>query len=65
MNKFFNGGFLNGYRTYIMSGVGIMSAIAAYMVGDTDIFIMLQSIFTFGGIFFLRKSNKQKDKSNG
>ena len=65
MNKFFKGGFLNGYRTYIMSGVGIMSAIAAYMVGDTDILIMLQSIFTFGGIFFLRKSNKQKDKSNG
>lgn len=65
MNKFFNGGFLNGYRTYIMSGVGILSAIAAYIVGDTDIFIMLQSIFTLGGIYFLRKSNENKGKENG
>lgn len=62
MNKLFKGGFLNGYRTYIMSGVGIMSAIAAYVVGDTDIFITLQSIFTLGGIYFLRKSNEPKDK---
>lgn len=65
MSKFLKGGFLNGYRTYIMSGIGIISAIAAYLVGDTDIFIMLQSVFTLGGIYFLRKSNEQKDKSNG
>ena len=65
MNKFFKGGFLSGYRTYIVSGVGIISAIAAYLIGDNDIFITLQSIFTLGGIFFLRKSNEQKDKSNG
>ena len=50
MNKFCKGGFLAGHRTYIMSGVGIMSAIAAYLVGDSDIFITLQSIFTLGGI---------------
>lgn len=60
MNKFINGGFLRGRRTYIVSGVGILSAITAYLVGDTDIFIMLQSIFTLGGIYFLRKSNEQK-----
>lgn len=65
MNKFFKGGFLSGHRTYIMSGVGILSAVVAYLVGDTDIFIMLQSIFTLGGIYFLRKSNEPKDKSNG
>ena len=65
MNKFFKGGLLSGYRTYIMSGVGILSAVVAYLVGDTDIFIMLQSIFTLGGIYFLRKSNEPKDKSNG
>lgn len=62
MNKFCKGGFLAGHRTYIMSGVGIMSAIAAYLVGDSDIFITLQSIFTLGGIYFLRKSNETKDK---
>ncbi len=65
MNRFYKGGFLSGYRTYIMSSVGILSAIAAYVVGDSDIFITLQSVFTLGGIFFLRKSNEPKDKSNG
>lgn len=65
MNKFFKGGFLSGYRTYIVSGIGIVSAVGAYLIGDTDIFITLQSIFTLGGIYFLRKSNETKDKSNG
>ena len=41
MNRFYKGGFLSGYRTYIMSSVGILSAIAAYVVGDSDIFITL------------------------
>lgn len=60
MNKFFSGGFLAGRRTYIVSAVGILSAIGAYLVGDSDIFVMLQSIFTLGGIYFLRKSNENK-----
>jgi len=45
-----------------MSGIGILSAVAAYMVGDTDIFTMLQAIFTLGGIYFLRKSSETKSK---
>lgn len=65
LNKLIRGGFLSTRRTYIMSGVGIISAIAAYLVGDTDIFIMLQSVFALGGIYFLRKSNKPKGESNG
>lgn len=60
MNKFISGGFLAGRRTYIISAVGILSAIGAYLVGDSDIFVMLQSIFTLGGIYFLRKSNENK-----
>lgn len=60
MNKFISGGFLAGRRTYIVSSVGILSAIGAYLVGDSDIFVMLQSIFTLGGIYFLRKSNENK-----
>lgn len=60
MKKFFRGGYLSGYRTYIISGTGIISAIAAYLVGDTDIFTMFQAIFTLGGIYFLRKSNEGK-----
>ncbi len=55
-----NGGMLAGRRTYIISGVGIMSAIAAYLVGDSDIFTMLQAVFTLGAIFFLRRANKDK-----
>ncbi len=65
MRKIINGGFLSGYRTYIISGVGILSAIGAYMVGDTDIFAMMQTIFTLGGIYFLRKSNETKGTRNG
>ena len=65
MNKFLNGGLLSGHRTYIISGVGILSAIAAYLVGDSDIFVALQSVFTLGSIYFLRKSNETKGSNNG
>ena len=65
IKKIISGGFLSGHRTCIISGIGILSAIGAYMVGDTDIFTMLQSIFTFGGIYFLRKSSETKGKNNG
>ncbi len=64
MNKFIHGGFLSGHRTYIISGVGILSAIASYLVGDSDLFTMLQAIFTLGGIYFLRKSN-ETNKNKG
>lgn len=65
MNKIIKGGFLSGHRTYIVSSIGILSAIGAYMVGDTDIFTMLQAIFTLGGIYFLRKSSETKGNKNG
>ena len=65
MQKIISGGFLAGHRTYIISGIGILSSIGAYLVGDTDVFTMLQSIFTFGGIYFLRKSSETKRKTNG
>ena len=56
-------GVLSDKRTYVMSGVGILSALAAYLVGDTDIFALLQAVFTLGGIYFIRKSdNKNKGK---
>lgn len=57
------GGMLADKKTYIMSCVGILSAIASYLVGDSDVFVMLQAIFTIGGIYFIRKSdNKTKGK---
>lgn len=65
MHKIISGGFFVGRRTYITSAIGIVSAIGAYLVGDTDIFTMLQAIFTLGGIYFLRKSSETKGKDNG
>ena len=64
MKCIINGGCLSGYRTYLISASGIVSAIIAYLIGDTDIFVMLQSIFTLGGIYFLRKSNENKGRNN-
>jgi hypothetical protein len=65
MKRIVHGGYLTGYRTYIVSVTGIMSAVGAYLVGDTDLFITLQSVFTLAGIFFLRKSTENKGKENG
>ena len=65
MKKFIKGGFLAGKRTYIVSGIGILSAVGAYLVGDADIFGMLQTIFTLGGIYFLRKASENKGEENG
>ncbi len=65
MKRIIRGGYLSGYRTYIISATGIVSAIVAYLVGDTDLFVTLQSVFTLAGIFFLRKSTQDKGKENG
>ncbi len=65
MRNFFKGGYLSGYRTYIISASGIISAVAAYLVGDADLFTMLQTIFTLAGIYFLRRSNENKGQDNG
>lgn len=58
MDKLLTGGFLAGKKTYILSGTGIISAVAGYLVGDLDIITTLQSVFTLGGIFFLRAGMK-------
>lgn len=65
MDKFIKGGYLSDRRSHIMGAVGILSAAAAYLVGDSDVFAMLQAIFTVGGIYFLRKSSEPKGKANG
>ncbi|MBO7066243.1 MAG: hypothetical protein J6W40_01300 [Alphaproteobacteria bacterium] len=61
--SFVNGGMLADKKTHIMFGVGLLSAIASYLVGDTDIFVMLEAIFTLVGIYFMHKSdNTNKGK---
>lgn len=59
MQKIIRGGWLADRRTHIMSAVGAMSAIATYLVGDSDVFVLCQALFTLGGIYFIRKSNNQ------
>ena len=62
MNKIISGGYLKGKKTYIVSSIGIVSAIGAYLIGDEDIFTMLQTIFTLSGIYFLKQESSTKGK---
>ena len=69
--KIITGGWLVGRRTYIISGAGIIAAVAAYVAGDANIFETLQTVFTLCGIYFLRagihnhhKENKCKSQKN-
>ena len=65
MNKIMKGGYLAGRKTYVVSGVGIISAIGAYLIGEQDIFTVLQTIFTLGGIYFLKQESSTKGKDDG
>ena len=62
MNKIINGGYLKNRKTYVVSTVGIISAIGAYLIGDEDIFTMLQTVFTLSGIYFLKQESVTKGK---
>lgn len=63
--KMIAGGFASSYRTYIIFGAGIISALATWIIGDIDLFEMTNTIFTLAGIFFLRNSMTQtKGKEN-
>ncbi|MCL1892232.1 MAG: hypothetical protein FWF97_03020 [Alphaproteobacteria bacterium] len=62
--KIIKGGFVAGRRTYIVSGIGIISAVAAYLIGDENIFNVMNTIFTLGGIYFLRKSTERNQNAN-
>ena len=62
MNKIIKGGYLKNKKTYVVSSVGIMSAIGAYLIGDEDIFTMMQTIFMLGGIYFLKQESSTKGK---
>ena len=62
MNKIIKGGYLKNRKTYVVSTVGIVSAIGAYLIGDEDIFTMMQTIFMLGGIYFLKQESSTKGK---
>ena len=65
MNKIIKGGYLTGRKTCVISAVGIVSALGAYLIGEEDIFTTLQTIFTLGGIYFLKQESSTKGKNNG
>ena len=62
MNKFIKGGYLKNRKTDVVSTVGIVSAIGAYLIGDEDIFTMMQTVFMLGGIYFLKQESSTKGK---
>ena len=62
MSSFIQGGFLANRKTQIMTGVGIISALCAYLVGDSDIYATLQAIIAVCGVYLLHKSNNNKGK---
>jgi len=65
LKQIITGGYFTGHRTYIISGVGIMTAIGSYLVGDINIFEMLSAVYPLMGIYFLRRSmdNSQRRKN--
>ena len=62
MNKFIHGGFFSNRRTQIMTACGILSALCAYLVGDSDLFATIQTFIAIGGIYILHKTNQPKGK---
>ncbi|MBO7656948.1 MAG: hypothetical protein J6S80_04440 [Alphaproteobacteria bacterium] len=62
MSKFISGGFFANRKTQIMTVVGIISAICAYLVGDSDLFAMIQALLAVGGVYMLHKSKQNKGK---
>lgn len=60
MSKFISGGFFANRKTQIMTGVGFISALAAYLVGDSDLFAVIQALVAIGGIYMLHKSKQNK-----
>ena len=47
---------LKGYRTYVLAAMGVLSAAASYLVGDTDLMTAANAAFTAGALAFLRAS---------
>lgn len=62
MNKFISGGFFSNRKNQIMALVGIVSAVCAYLVGDSDLFATVQALIAVGGLYVLHKSKQNKGK---
>lgn len=49
---------LAGYKTYITAGVAVISAVAAYLVGDADLMQTANMVFTALLAAFVRNGIK-------
>ena len=49
---------LKGYKTYVTAGVAIVSAVAAYLVGDADLMQTANLVFTALLAAFVRNGIK-------
>jgi hypothetical protein len=49
---------LAGYKTYITAGVAVISAVAAYLVGDADLMQTANLVFTALLAAFVRNGIK-------
>ncbi len=62
MSNFISGGFFANRKTQIMTMAGIMSAVCAYLVGDSDLFATIQALIAIVGVYVLHKSKQNKGK---
>ncbi|MBO4480639.1 MAG: hypothetical protein J5742_03395 [Alphaproteobacteria bacterium] len=62
MERFIHGGFFANRKIQIMTCVGIVSALCAYLVGDSDIYATAQAIIAVCGVYWLHKSKTSKGK---
>jgi len=62
MNKFIKGGFLSNRRTQIMTAVGVVSALCAYLTGESDLIAFAQTVIAIGGAYLIHKSKQNKGK---
>jgi hypothetical protein len=54
----FSGGFLRGYRTYLMGAVIVVTALASYAAGDVDLPHTIEAIAAGLGFTTLRAAHK-------
>lgn len=47
---------LSGYRTYILAGIGVIAAVANYLVGDASVSEAVNQAATAAALIFLRKA---------
>jgi uncharacterized membrane protein YkvI len=50
-----NGGFLSGKKTYVTALVGVVTALAAYLVGDLGLAALVEIMFPLLGVVFLKR----------